>query len=502
MTQKYETDPDSQVETAEAIYFLQTDPTAENLMKFLAAAGSQMDLNPKFQFIAAKAKVALGISDPATHYFLLNYFEDIGNVYAAICCAESLLLEDEKNEVLIGKHTMLLADYNDNKKKELAQIRETFIKNRPDVTISIIMPTYNRHQYIGRAIESVMNQTFRDYEIIIVNDGGSRECEAIIESFQSEKIRYLYVEHGGLSLALNHGILASRSKYIAYLDDDDRYFPDHLQTLVSALESSCTFVYSDAFRAFHVYEDNKWNQISKTVELSYDFDPARFTENNYIPILCMAHRRDCFQQIGLFERDLPNAMDWDLWAKAAKLYDFKHLKKVTCIYEYRLGPDSLSGRQVDNLFFGIILRKHHQYLTRRVAIELSNKFGRGLIGYSELENTMLRYHCDKDQIAELLLHVTLAERKWHHAYSFITKLAREHPKRTFFTLRRLNSKISIPAQFFSFFILFFISFEYALKYGTRKYRVTLMIIPIALFILVFWVILLFSTAMPLRKERN
>jgi glycosyltransferase involved in cell wall biosynthesis len=378
-----------------------------------------------------------------------------------------LLLKDENNEV-INKHVKLTANYNDVKEKELSLIRETFIRNPTEFTISIIMPTYNRHQYIRHAIESVMNQTFRDFEIIVVNDGGSRECEAVIESFQSDKIRYLYVEHGGLSHALNQGLLASRSKYIAYLDDDDQYFPDHLQSLVSALESSYSFVYADAYREVKIYKDDKWNRISRAVEFSYDFDSGRFAESNYIPVLCMAHRRDCFESIGLFERDLPNAMDWDLWAKAARLYDFKHLKKVTCVYEYRLGPDSLSGRQLDNLFFGTILRKHHLYLAKQVWSDLINRADRGLMGYAEIESRILRYYNDKYQLSEWLLPLAFAKGEWHSAFSLITKMTRHDPSEAFSTLRRLSPTISNLAQLFSFFIFLLIKAENELKHWSRK----------------------------------
>lgn len=462
-----ETHSGSQNETTDAVYRLQAEPTSESLTKFLSVCAAQIDVDPEFQFIAAKAKILLGIADPAEYDFLLNYFEGKGNVYAAMCCAEALLLKDENNDVN-NKHVKLMADYNNGKEKELTLVRETFIKNPPEFTISVIMPTYKRHQYIRHAIQSVMNQTFRDFEIIVVNDGGSRECEAVIESFKSDNIRYLYIEHGGLSHALNQGILASRSKYIAYLDDDDRYLPDHLQNLVSALESSYSFVYSDAYREVKIYKDKKWNRTSKTVEFSYDFKPGRFAEKNYIPVLCMAHRRDCFERIGLFELDLPNAMDWDLWAKAARLYDFKHIKKVTCVYEYRLGPGSLSGRQLDNLFFGAILRKHHRYLVKQVWSDLINRADRGLIGYAEIESKILRYHNDKYQLSEWLLPLAFAKGEWHSALSLITKMTRHHPSEAFSTLRRLCPKISNLSQLFSLCIFLFISSEYVLKHWSGK----------------------------------
>lgn len=457
-----------QDEITAAISQLQSQPTTEHFTKFLAITGSQIEQNLELQFITAKAKVVLGIADSTTWNSLLNYFKNQRQIYPAICCAEALLLTEEKTEV-VSRHAQLLAIYNDGKEKELALIREIFIENPPEITVSIIMPTYNRHQYIGRAIESVLDQTFKDFELIIVNDGGSRECEAVIESFQSDKIRYLYVEHGGLSHALNQGILASRSKYIAYLDDDDRYFSDHLQTLVSALESSSyPFIYTDGYRVVKQYEDGTWTQKSKDAALSYDFNPGRFAEGNYIPILYIAHQRNCLEQIGLFETGLPNVMDWDLWAKAAMLYDFKHLNKVTCEYEYRIGPDSLTGRQLDHLFFGRVLQKHHQYLAKQVWSGLTKKADCGLLCYAEIESKIIRYSDDKCQLAEWLLPYAFTEGKWHRAYRLITRMTRSQPKKALFTIRHLIPKISVLAQIFSLWIIFLNLPEGVVKHFARK----------------------------------
>ncbi len=485
----------------EAINLLQAKPSIESLEKFMSKAGPQIELNPAYKLIAAKAKIVLGLGDPATYEFLFNYFKEDGNTYAAICCVEALLLEDE-NTAVTNKHAELMAIYNSRKEKELALIRNTFIENPPDKTISIIMPTYNRHQYIKQAITSILNQTFRDFEIIVVNDGGSRECEAIIDSFKSDKIRYLYVEHGGLSHALNEGVLASRSKYIAYLDDDDQYYPDHLQSLVSAIELSNSFVYTDAYCEVKMYEDEKWTTKAKTVEFSSDFDFVSLSENNYIPILCMAHRRDCFEQTGLFERELPNAMDWDLWIKASRLYEFKHLEKVTCIYEFRLGPDSLSGRQLDNIFFSDIVRTHHWYLAKQAWTELCVRGDLCHINYTEIAKRCRLYCKTEGQIVELLLHFAFTKGEYYNVFLFIAKLTRQHPRRTFFILRSLSHEISVLGRLYSFFVFFLSAVEYTIKHLPRKTPMILTILLIPAFVIFYWSILLSSMIVMLGRRNN
>ena len=459
----------------EAIFHLQSQPTIEYFTEFMDITGSQIEENLNLKFIAAKAKVVLGSTDSSTWDFLANFFESKKQIYPAICCTEALLLIEQEIKI-VNKYTKLLAVYNNAKEKEFALIRESFIENYPNTTVSVIMPTYNRYQYIGRAIKSVLNQTFKDFELIIINDGGSRECEKIIESFQSEKIRYFYIEHGGLSYALNQGILASRSKYIAYLDDDDRYFPEHLQILVETLESSSyPFVYSDSYHIVKKYKNGKWSQVSKAIDISNNYNPALFTERNYIPILNVMHKRDCLEQIGLFEEDFPNVMDWDLWYKASRFYDFKYINKVTSEFEHRLGSDSsLSGRQLDHLFYSILLSGHHQYLVKHVWNDLSERSDLKILNYIELENKISRYSKDEFQLGEWLLPYAFAERKFFHAYKLIRQMILNDFKKAFPGVWKLVPKISIFNKIIILLFIFLILSEKFFKYLafniTRMFR--------------------------------
>lgn len=448
------------------IHQLQVQPSKDNLIKFLDIVGSGIEQNLNFRFIAEKAKVVLEVDDLNTWSFLLDYFEHKGQVYPAICCAEELLLAGCNTEAK-ERYAQLQAIYNNKKKEELNFVQKAFKKNPPKFSISVIVPTYNRHQYIGRSIKSVLNQTFKDFELIIVNDGGSRECEKIINSFKSDKIRYFYIEHGGLSYALNQGILASRSKYIAYLDDDDRYFPEHLQILLETLESSSSypFVYSDSYHIVKKYKNGKWSQVSKAIDISNNYNPALFTERNYIPILNIMHRRDCLKQIGLFEENFPNVMDWDLWYKASRFYDFKHINKVTSEFEHRLDSDSsLSGRQLDHLFYSILLYRHHQHLVKHVWNDLSERSDLKFLNYIELENKISRYSKDELQLGEWLLPYAFAERKFFHAYKLARKMILNDFKKAFPRVWKLVPKISVFNKIIILLFIFLILSEKFFKY--------------------------------------
>ena len=101
------------------------------------------------------------------------------------------------------------------------------------------MPANRNSQEIKEAIQSVLNQTFQDFELIIINDHGPKEIQNVVESFQSNKIQYFRLDQRvGPGAARNLGVLKARGKYLAYLDDDDVYYPHHLETLVGLLKES------------------------------------------------------------------------------------------------------------------------------------------------------------------------------------------------------------------------------------------------------------------------
>jgi glycosyltransferase involved in cell wall biosynthesis len=104
--------------------------------------------------------------------------------------------------------------------------------------IAVVIPTYNRVLELKRALQSVARQTFKDFEIVVVNDGGMPPDDTVSDLLPSNAVRFLNRSNGGPGAARNTGLLASDSEYIAYLDDDDEWEPDHLDTHVSMLETS------------------------------------------------------------------------------------------------------------------------------------------------------------------------------------------------------------------------------------------------------------------------
>ncbi|MBC7962179.1 MAG: glycosyltransferase [Steroidobacteraceae bacterium] len=202
--------------------------------------------------------------------------------------------------------------------------------------VSVIVPTFNRPDMLKDTIQSILDQTFQNFEIIVVNDAG-QDVLSVIQTFNSLKISYLSHEtNKGLAAARNTGISAARGKYIAYLDDDDIYYPEHLATLIQRLESDGSFVaYSDAHRVHLEERDGVMTEIGRDLPYSKEFDSLRILFENFIPVLCVMHRRECLELVESFDPLLHRLEDWDLWIRMSRHYQFNHVPTVTCAFSWR-----------------------------------------------------------------------------------------------------------------------------------------------------------------------
>jgi GT2 family glycosyltransferase/glycosyltransferase involved in cell wall biosynthesis/Tfp pilus assembly protein PilF len=210
--------------------------------------------------------------------------------------------------------------------------------------VSIILPTYNRPDRLAAALRSVSSQTLTDYEIIVVNDAGS-DVEAAVAPLRAQQ-RIVCLRHEvnkGIAAARNTGLAAARGKYIAYLDDDDVFYPDHLQTLVELLESHPgTVAYTDAHCAFQEKVNGQWATIRREVVWSQDWDNDKILVDNFVPTLCIMHERACLEKTGKFDESLGRHEDWDLWIRLSRHFAFAHIPKITCEFERRQDKSSLT----------------------------------------------------------------------------------------------------------------------------------------------------------------
>ncbi len=180
--------------------------------------------------------------------------------------------------------------------------------------VSVIISTYNRPEKLNKAIESVLNQTYKDFEVIVVHDGPSKDWMKGQPS--SPKVRYLHLEKnfGCDTKPKNKGILESTGEYLAFLDDDNQFRPDHLAALVAELDRSpeVDLVYGQRWLI-----DND-GQIPAQIGSTSEYIPGLLMERNYIDTSDVLVRREAVFKVGGFDERYKKYVDWNLWIRMEK----------------------------------------------------------------------------------------------------------------------------------------------------------------------------------------
>lgn len=199
--------------------------------------------------------------------------------------------------------------------------------------VSVIIPTYNREKYLPEAIDSVLNQTFQDFELIIVDDGSTDNTKEILKPYLS-KIRYIYQKNKGPSAARNTGIRYSTGEWIAFLDADDIWLLYKLKLQVKYLEEhpDIALVYADlgVFNEKGVIEKNHY--LSRKISRPTGYIFQELVMRPLISTITVMVRKSIFDTVGLFSEDLLIGEDYELWLRIAKNYKIGYLPKVVAMY--------------------------------------------------------------------------------------------------------------------------------------------------------------------------
>lgn len=188
--------------------------------------------------------------------------------------------------------------------------------------VSIIIPVYNGEDYIAEAIDSALAQTYKNIEIIIVNDGSTDKTERICKLY-GNKVDYYYKTNGGVASALNYGIRKSKGEFISWLSHDDIYYKHKIEKqiqILNNLRNKNTIIFSNI-----EYIDSKGNIISKS-NITKNINPKDLC-NDILPVLrgvvngCSTIiNKTCFNKVGLFNVDLKTASDYDMWFRLFKSF--------------------------------------------------------------------------------------------------------------------------------------------------------------------------------------
>jgi glycosyltransferase involved in cell wall biosynthesis len=212
--------------------------------------------------------------------------------------------------------------------------------------VSVVLRTRDRPWYLEQAMEGLAGQTFKDFEVLVINDGGEDVAE-LLRGFEDRTV-YRYFRHEppgrGRCAAANRGLVEARGELIAYLDDDDLYYPEHLAVLVESIEKeNAEVAYTNAYEVIHTPsgDGRTYREVSRELKLDYDFDPARFFLHSYIHLVTVMHRKRCIDVVGGFDESLDVLEDLELYFRLAQDYEFVHIPKITA--EYRIRDDQTNA---------------------------------------------------------------------------------------------------------------------------------------------------------------
>jgi len=263
--------------------------------------------------------------------------------------------------------------------------------------VSVIIPTYNCQEFIGRSMGSVLGQTFQDFELIIVDDGSTDNTKEIVKDFlkKDKRIRYIYQENsGGPAKPMNTGILTSRGEFIAFLDSDDEWLPAKLEKQLELFKNSFNKNLGLVSCNYNILSIEKNSQ-----KILGEYKTPNFPSRNetFQKLL-----RDCFilsessvltkkkilDKVGLFDESagVKGFQDWELWLRIIKNYDFSSLPKP--LLKYYFHETNYSIGRIKNLrentnFLEYIINKHKKNYQKYPRI-YSFAILRLAVGYSRL----------------------------------------------------------------------------------------------------------------------
>lgn len=224
---------------------------------------------------------------------------------------------------------------------------------------SIIIPLYNKELYISNTLDSVLQQDFEDFEIIIVNDGSTDSSEEIVMNYKDDRIRYFKQENAGVSTARNFGISQATSDYISFIDADDYWYPTFLSKFKQLIER-----YSEEkIFAAAIELETELKTIPAEYSISKSIAKDIYLEDYFegsllhtlICTSCAVFHRSIFDEVGVFDVSIPSGQDVDLWIRMGLKHKVLFYNKILATYVY--DQNSLSR----NTAFKTIKLKYDHY---------------------------------------------------------------------------------------------------------------------------------------------
>lgn len=272
--------------------------------------------------------------------------------------------------------------------------------------VSSVITAYNNERTIGEAIESLLLQSFHDFEIIVVNDGSGDRTEAIIKSYVPS-VRYLCQANGGSAAARNAGVRTAHGKYIAFLDGDDVALPHRLEVQVAALESTPEV----GLTYGNIYLMNACGGQLRLRRGEGRYRSGLVTRDlavkNFVPFSTIMLRRDLLVEIGFFDESIRSSEDWDMLVRLSQRCEFLYSDQP--LVKYRIVPGSKTSN---------IEEKERAYKFVQAKIFAENDFGADSRHLHRLSNATLEFG---------LLSIALRYGKYRSALRYLARGLKSDP---------------------------------------------------------------------------
>lgn len=239
-----------------------------------------------------------------------------------------------------------------------------------DPFVSIIVPTYNRANLIERSINSLLNQSYSNFEIIVVDDGSSDNTQEVIESFNEDKIKYYKHElNKGTPCAMNTGIKNSMGEFIAFQGSDDEWLPNKLEKEMVIFKESSEDVGVVYSGIWYIKKNKKASKIYTKNDIKGNIH-EELLKGNFVNGLSVV-RKICFQKVGVFDEELPNLEDWELYIRISKEFSFKYVDETLSKAYCSTDSESL---KYDKLLKSseLIFKKHYDEFNKNKTIKTIN----------------------------------------------------------------------------------------------------------------------------------
>ncbi|WP_293297035.1 glycosyltransferase [Pedobacter sp. UBA4863] len=211
--------------------------------------------------------------------------------------------------------------------------------------VSVIIPLYNAEKYISETIESVLNQTYQNIEIIIIDDGSTDNSLALAKSYENSKIKVFSQDNKGVSSARNFGISIAKGDYIQFLDADDLIAPSKIELQIEYFISNplATFVCSKWMRFKNINKPNNSN-LTKILTPKIENLPINFiATSNFIPLMCGLIKRTTIAKTNGFDKKMTHIEDVNFLIRLYKAdQNFHYLETEFPLFFYRNSPNSAS----------------------------------------------------------------------------------------------------------------------------------------------------------------